>query len=364
MTTREFLELLRTQNVRVWPEGTSLRVNAPHSVLTAELRAELTARKHEIQGLLEAEAARRSSLVPIQASGSRPAFFGVPPDGDVYCFRELSRQLGPDQRFYAFEAPGVDGTQQPVASIEGLAARYLADLVAFQPGGPYFIGGFCLGGIVAFELARQLRARGLEVALLALFESPSPDGLTPRNLARARFRRRRAEILERLGTLAGQPWPERLAFLKRRLARVVWRLDQPVTPEPPRSWREEQTDRVYRATLEAAYAYVLEPRPYPGRIVLFLGSQELKRRRAYLRQLAWAKVAAGGLEVSVGPDTCTDYPMMLLDPPHVRALADRLQPYLERRLGSAGHRPTAPGAFASGEEPSRRFRGPSPSTTK
>jgi hypothetical protein len=87
---------------------------------------------------------------------------------------------------------------------------------------------------------------------------------------------------------------------------------------------------VFGATMEAAYAYVLEARTYPGRIALFLGSRELQRRRAYLRQRAWAKVAGGGLEVHVGLDGCTEYVMMLRDAPHVRALADRLTPYLER----------------------------------
>ena len=101
----------------------------------------------------------------------------MPADGDVYSYVRLARQLGPDQPFYAFEAPGIDGVEPPVTSIEVLAGRYLADLRAFQPDGPYFIGGFCVGGIVAFELARQLRAQGQDVALLALFESPSPNGL-------------------------------------------------------------------------------------------------------------------------------------------------------------------------------------------
>jgi thioesterase domain-containing protein len=328
MNTREFLQELLVQDIRVWADGDRLRVNAPHDVLTAELRSELAARKIEIWSFLEALAMKRSSLVPLQPAGSRPAFYGVPADGDVFSYLQLSRQLGPDQPFYAFEAPGIDGAQPPLTSIEALAACYLADLRAFQPDGPYFIGGFCLGGIVAFELARQLCAQGQDVALLALFESPSPNGLNSSYRLAGRFRRRRSEIFERVRNLSGQPWPERLAFVQSRLARVLRGRDPVATAEPARGWREQQTDRVFRATLEAAYAYVLEDRTYPGRIVLFQGSQELKRRRAYLRQLDWARVAAGGLEVNVGLDGCSDYMMMLLDPPHVRALADLLKPYL------------------------------------
>ena len=330
MTTREFLQQLLVLDVRVWADGDQLRVNAPQSVLTAELRAELATRKVEILSFLRTTARKRSSLVPIQPLGSRPVFYGVPADGDAFCYLPLSRQLGPTQPFYAFEAPGVDGTQPPLTSIEALAAHYLADLRAFQPDGPYFIGGFCLGGIVAFELARQIREQGQEVALLALIESPSPEGLRTCRRRASFFRRRRDEIFERVRKLSGQPWPERLAFVRSRFARALRRRDSAAAGGSARGWQEEQKDRVFRATMEAAYAYVLEARTYPGRIALFLGSQELKRRRAYLRQLAWAKVAGGGLEVNVGPDGCTDYMMMLLDPPHVRALAHRLEAYIER----------------------------------
>jgi thioesterase domain-containing protein len=330
MTTREFLQKLRMQGVRVWADGDRLRVNAPQNALTAELQAALTARKLEIQSFLEAIAAKRSSLVPIQPSGSRPVFFGVPgPDGDVFCYLQLSRQLGPDQRFYAFEAPGVDGTQPPLTSIEALAGLYLRDLKVFQPDGPYYIGGFCLGGIVAFELARQLRAQGQDVALLALLESPSPNGLKPRHRAAGARWCRRDAIVARLRWLGTQPWSERLAFVQNRLTRVLRGCDPAAPGQPVRGWQEEQKDRVFRATLEAAYAYVLEARTYPGRIVLFLGSQGL-RRSAYWRQLDWARVAAGGLEVNVGPAGCTDHLMMLRDPPRVLALAELLKPYLAR----------------------------------
>jgi thioesterase domain-containing protein len=325
MTTSEFLHQLRMQDIAIWIDGERLRVTAPHSALTPGLKAELSARKIEIREFLEAATARRSSLVALQSSGSRPAFYGVPADGDVFTYLRLARQLGPDQPFYAFEAPGIDGTEAPLTSIERLAARHLADLRAFQPNGPYLIGGFCLGGIVAFELARQLRAQGQDVALLALFETPSPIGLKT-----VHRRLRKAEIVERVRRFSGKPWSERLAFVRSHLARVVDRRDPLGAPEQTRGRYEKPSERVFWATHEAAYAYVRKTRTYPGRIVLFLGSEELKRRRGYLRQLDWARVASGGLEVKVGRDDCTDYPMILLDPPHVRALADLLTPYLER----------------------------------
>ena len=82
-----------------------------------------------------------------------------------------------------------------------------------------------------------------------------------------------------------------------------------------------------RATYQAVRSYVRGVRTYTGGIVLFLGSPAL-RRAIYWRQLDWAHVATGGLEVRTGIDGCTDTAMMLGDPAHVRALADLLRPYL------------------------------------
>ena len=330
MSTRNFLQQLRRQDVRIWLEGDRLRVNGPGSVLTPGLQAELTARKPEIVSFLETAAVKRSSIIPIQSSGSRPAFYGVPGhNGDVFCFVRLARQLGPDQPFYAFEPPGVDGGQPPVASIEAMAALYLADLRAVQPDGPYYLGGFCLGGIIAFELARRLVAQGQDVSLLALFESPSPKGLTPWQRTASGVRYRRDQLAIRLRELARVPWPERFAFVRRRLASSLRRTEASPTVGEASGWHGVQRDRVAEASLRAAYRYVLQPRTYPGRIVLFLGSEESKRR-AYGRQLDWARVAAGGLEVHVGPDGC-DGSVRMFREPHVRVFANLLRCCIDGR---------------------------------
>lgn len=340
MSTAEFLRQLRLRDVRVWTDGAGLRVNAPRGALTAELQAELTTRRSEILNFLDTASRWRSTLVPIQPSGSRPAFFGVPgPDGDVFCYVRLARELGPDQPFYAFEPPGLDGVEAPVTTIEGLVARYLADLKTLQPRGPYLIGGFCLGGIVAFELARQLRAAGDDVALLALFESPSPNGLRPRNRAAAARRCRRNAIVDRVRWLLGQPWSQRVAFVRGRLVRAVRRLEPAATRRPALGWWEEQKARVARATFAAAYAYALEARPYPGRIVLFLASERSKRR-AYGRQLDWAHVAAGGLEAHVGPD-CPDHVTMLVEPAYVRFFGGLLRRCIDAPARVSTNAPSA-----------------------
>jgi thioesterase domain-containing protein len=119
----------------------------------------------------------RSPLVPIQPRGTRPPFFCVHPGGgNVLCYADLSRSLGSEQPFYAFQAQGLDGSQPPLTRIEDMAALYVREMRSVQPAGPYRLGGWSVGGTVAYEMARQLAAQGERVALLALFDTAAPVG--------------------------------------------------------------------------------------------------------------------------------------------------------------------------------------------
>jgi amino acid adenylation domain-containing protein/FkbH-like protein len=126
-----------------------------------------------------AEAARLSestSLVPIQPNGARPPLFLVHGAGGgmFWGYTNLARHLGDDQPVYAFRSRGLDGLPE-FASIQEMATAYVANLRSFRPHGPYCLGGYCFGGNVAYEMARQLRATGETVAVLALLNSIPPD---------------------------------------------------------------------------------------------------------------------------------------------------------------------------------------------
>jgi len=119
-----------------------------------------------------------SPLVPIQPRGERPPFHCVHPvGGTVFCYLDLARELGEDQPFYGLQAVGLDDDREPLESIEAMAALYLEAILAVQPAGPYHLGGWSLGGLVAFAMSRELRRRGEEVALLALIDTPLPAAL-------------------------------------------------------------------------------------------------------------------------------------------------------------------------------------------
>lgn len=114
----------------------------------------------------------RSSLSVIQPSGSRPPFFCVHGEtGTVSIFSDLSRHLGRDYPFYGLQSQGLDGLRPPLTKIEDMAGLYVQDIRKIRPHGPYFLGGYCMGGSIAFEMARQLQAQGEVVALLALIDT-------------------------------------------------------------------------------------------------------------------------------------------------------------------------------------------------
>ncbi|MGB3401304.1 MAG: amino acid adenylation domain-containing protein [Microcoleaceae cyanobacterium] len=112
-----------------------------------------------------------SSLVPIQTQGNQPAFFCVhPAGGHVFCYQELSHLLGNNQPFYGLQAQGFNPGETVFTTVEEMAEFYVNAIQQFQPQGPYQIGGWSFGGVVAFEIAQQLSEKGQEVSLLALLD--------------------------------------------------------------------------------------------------------------------------------------------------------------------------------------------------
>lgn len=116
-----------------------------------------------------------SPLVPLRAEGSaRPLFLVHPVGGNVLCYRALVQHMRPGRPVHGLQARGFDDGQAPFARLHDMAACYLAAIRRAQPRGPYLLGGWSMGGLVALELARQLEAQGEEVALLALIDSAVP----------------------------------------------------------------------------------------------------------------------------------------------------------------------------------------------
>ncbi|MCK4826198.1 hypothetical protein KA005_61215, partial [bacterium] len=140
-----------------------------------------------------------SPLVEIQAGGYKPPIFFMHAEGgNVLEYQPLAKHLGKDQPFYGLQAQGLEGKEIVVHTIEEMAAHYIKEIQTVQPKGPYYFGGYCLGGIMAFEMAQQLQSEGEEVVFLALISTSTPDHLRNSKPNLNIFHRVFDRILERI----------------------------------------------------------------------------------------------------------------------------------------------------------------------
>jgi amino acid adenylation domain-containing protein len=115
-------------------------------------------------------------IVPIQPHGTKPPLFfihGVG-GGTLWGYSNLSKYFESDQPVYAFKSRGTEGLEE-FKSIEEMAAAYISQLKIFQPQGPYYLSGYCFGGNIAFEMARQLQQNNDSVAFLGLMNCAAPN---------------------------------------------------------------------------------------------------------------------------------------------------------------------------------------------
>ncbi len=228
------------------------------------------------------------TIIPIQETGTRPPFFCVHGGaGGSLFMRELSRRLGPDQPFYGIEPEGLDGLAFRRTTVEAMAEHYLSEIAKVQPKGPYYIGGYCFGGLVAFEMAQQLIRRGEQPAFLGLFsaelrynhrELPSRPALQPAKPVSARLTTLVSspfKVVRNLTTAA--MWDIRTKSSRHILPRLAsWGVRVPPSM---------RTSYVTQSLGKAERNY--KPAPYPGPVVLFYG----RDNNEYGPNLGWDGLA-------------------------------------------------------------------------
>jgi len=242
------------------------------------------------------------------ASGDGPPFFCVhPAGGGVLCYAELARLMGP-QPFCALQARGIDGDDPPYGDLPAMAERYLVDVRARQPSGPYLLGGWSLGGLVAYEMAQQLAADGAPVGLLALVETPTPDLIedVPDD-ATTLARSLDGLVTIDLARLQAMPAPQRLRYVLAEAERAG------VVPPGMDPDRAQRLFEVYSAHLDAARRY--GPRPYHGP-TLFVRAAD-----STIAVDQWQILLSGQLKLAEVPGTHES----VVWPPNVHRLADALR---------------------------------------
>jgi len=256
-------------------------------------------------------------------SATGPPFYCVHPiGGTILCYGALARRLGTDRPFMALEAPGLEDGDTPETSVQALASKYSEALRKHQPRGPYSLGGWSFGGVVAFEMARRLAARGERVSLLALIDSRAPGSL-PESSNPVDGSSLVAMLARELGGGSASG-----------LDGVVERAKaEGLLPPEIRDAEVRRLLEVLRSNLKALRGYL--PGIYPGRVTLFRAADATAHHRD--PTLGWGEIAAGGVEVHQVPG---DHYSMLREP-HVHALAGELRARLQAAVAGASRAPSA-----------------------
>jgi amino acid adenylation domain-containing protein/FkbH-like protein len=357
---RVWQDLLHVQPVGVHDDFFEL---GGHSLLAVRLFAEIhkfMGRKFPLVTLFQAPTLEQlagvlaqcdganSLLVPIQPQGNKPPLFLVHgAGGDVlWGYANLATYLTPDQPVYGIKSHGQEGLKE-CAQIEEMARAYLEVVKTRQAEGPYLLGGYCFGGNVAYEMARQLKIQGHQVSLVVLIDTaPSNVGYERLSWWRSAFAWRFARnFWYWFGDFIALAPQERRRFFIRKLGclgrKLKRRLGRGIGPVPfdleevidPQLFPEHELN-LWRAHLEALVAHT--ERPYDGPVAL-LRTRGQPLLCSLEEDFCWGKLVRGGVSVQRIPGSHENIFME----PNVRVLASELNRLLQQAQTSS---PTKPGS--------------------
>jgi thioesterase domain-containing protein/aryl carrier-like protein len=241
----------------------------------------------------------RKSNVAIQALGKRPPFFFLDAEPRLLKLRKFfAPHFTPDQPILSPIADELLAAARPY-DLRANAIVHADTIISVQRKGPYYLGGYSAGGVMAFEVAQQLWARNCEVGLLVLFDTPNPYYMGEYS-AYQRFLARHEARMTALGTLRIQ---QILCFLGsrtmtrinsigvigRRLAFKLNLISMMREDDPPEDlfWARRRAARFY------------EPNIYPGRVLLFKSADQFVSGRYREPSYGWGHLIKGGLEIAI-----------------------------------------------------------------
>jgi amino acid adenylation domain-containing protein len=270
------------------------------------------------------------TLVAIQPNGTKPPFFCVHGGaGSTLFLHRLARALGPDYPFYGIEPEGMDGRRFQRPTVEQMAQHYLAEIRIVQPSGPYFIGGYCFGGLVAFEMARLLEEQGEQAALVALFSAELRYNHKVRPPAEGQSKQ--ARLTTRLARVSASP----VRTLRNLVTWHYWR----AVPAARRLWYQVLLSIVRRIPPDMRTEYVAttlglaeaqyHPKAYSGTVTLFYDPEISE----FGPNLGWDGLAERFQHRVIG-DSNVGNRRDIMNEPLVAITAAHLAPYLDRSLGS------------------------------
>ena len=280
---------------------------------------------------------RWQSLVPVnpvnQQADRRAIYFVHPLSGDVGYVYPLAAQLGNQQPVYGLQAVGLDGITAPLTTLEEIAAYYVQLITAHQPDGPLSLGGYSLGGVIAFEMARQLTHIGREVDIVMLIDS-YPINLDANNPMQFPIRQLLRHYYYYWRSLPKQPsvlWPvlrQKIPwvsqYLFRRLVKAVTKKEVSTAGVPALSGVGEPESLLTKTFRQAYSQYAFKP--YDGSVVfLRVANDDSFALRLNKVDFGWGRYARKGVDIH---QLIGQHETLFSQPTLVKQIASILQAHL------------------------------------
>ncbi|HET9364225.1 MAG TPA: thioesterase domain-containing protein, partial [Candidatus Angelobacter sp.] len=224
---------------------------------------------------------------------------------------------------YSFLARGLEGETQPLASIESMAAHYIEDMLAEQPEGPYLLGGWSMGGLVAYEMAQQLKSDHKEVAFLGLFDTPRPVW------AHRMVPQKSSTLLKAFALHLGIGAEIETADEHYALNEILRHLRAANASASMNEAELANMFRVFSTNVKAATSY--KPQEYYGKLSVFAAERTIESGQE--PDLGWSAVA-DSIDTYQSPG---DH-FSIFTEPNVSTLAAQLRPLLEEATTSDDQR--------------------------
>lgn len=279
------------------------------------------------------------SLVPIHPTGNRlPLYCIHAVGGNVMFYSDLAKYLHKDQPLYGLQARRLAGRQVGHGTIEEMAEFYIKEIVEHQPEGPYCLGGSSFGGLVAYEMARQLSQQGKEIGILALFDTSTPEYKKNRLPGTSTFQLKAHKLIERiqlhkanLDVLAGA---EKANYVLEKVKKLIFQYRRSLRNRRSKMVRKLYSEFKGKGALPKKYIQLEDqlmraqhkfaPKPYPGKVTLF---------RASIQPYGLSPDPLLGWQLYVNEVDVTEvvgHHTSIVAEPYVRGLATVLNVHLEK----------------------------------
>jgi len=278
-----------------------------------------------------------SSLIPFQKKGNKPPIFLIQYHDGILQYKKLASFLGEDHPVYGVHIPWEEHSYLGEISLENMADYCVKNIIAKQSSGPYLLGGFCFGGLLAMEIAQQLQKRGQKIRLLVLIQSPTPEyekTFLNKPLIHRCMRNFFYRLKLELNNLKFVQKSFRIKYIKKRIKYIKDRIfikkelysHKLLLADALKN--KSLSSMVYIELISLEYrkaSLKYNPRPYKGNLVIFYTPIEIDNVKVE-RSLGWQKYIKGTITSYEIPG----FRQNLLKKPYIGKIADILKVHLKQ----------------------------------